>query len=265
MQALTPRVDIAAFLDRVASASARVLLLDYDGTLAPFHVEPSRAVPYPEVAKVLGEIARAGGTRVVIVSGRPADEVPPLLSLDNPPEVWGSHGWERLLPDGRRTVEEPGEEARRGLDDAAHAVADLLRAGARLERKLASVALHWRGLPEAVIDDVKARALGAWQVHVAAGSLELLPFDGGMELRSIGCNKQYAVKAVLAETPPDSAVAYLGDDITDEDAFRAIKTRGLSVLVRREFRATEADVWLKPPEELVEFLRHWVHGRAGAA
>jgi trehalose 6-phosphate phosphatase len=77
-----------------------------------------------------------------------------------------------------------------------------------------------------------------------------------VELRAVGCNKQYAVKAVLSQTEEDSAVAYLGDDITDEDAFRAVKPRGIGVLVRAEFRKTEADVWLLP-HELVEFLRHW--------
>jgi trehalose-phosphatase len=92
---------------------------------------------------------------------------------------------------------------------------------------------------------------------VDGGALELLPFDGGLELRSVGCNKQYAVKAVLSETAEDHAIAYLGDDITDEDAFRAVKPRGLGVLVRPVFRETEADVWLKPPQELVEFMRHW--------
>jgi trehalose-6-phosphatase len=52
-------------------------------------------------------------------------------------------------------------------------------------------------------------------------------------------------------------VAYLGDDLTDEDAFRALKGKGLSVLVRKESRTTEADCWLKPPDELLDFLKKW--------
>ena len=88
----------------------------------------------------------------------------------------------------------------------------------------------------------------------------MLPFDGGVELRTVGCNKQYAVKAVLSETAEASAIAYLGDDITDEDAFRAVKNRGLGVLVRPQFRETAADLWIRPPEELVEFMRHWSPG-----
>jgi trehalose-phosphatase len=254
---LTARLDLAGFFERVAKAPTRLLMLDYDGTLAPFHVQPERAVPYPEVAHVLNEIVECGGTRVVIVSGRPADEVPPLLGLAERPEIWGSHGWERLLPDGRRVLEQPGADAQRALGAAAAAVDPLLASGARVERKLASVALHWRGLPASASDELRRRATDSWEKIAVDGALEMLPFDGGLELRTVGCNKQYAVKAVLSETAQESAIAYLGDDITDEDAFRAVKTRGLGVLVRPEFRETEADLWITPPEELVEFMRHW--------
>jgi trehalose-phosphatase len=130
-------------------------------------------------------------------------------------------------------------------------------AEARLEQKLASVALHWRGLPAQAAEKLKSDATALWEPMARESALEILPFDGGLELRAAGCNKQYAVKAVLSETAQDSAVAYLGDDVTDEDAFRAVKQRGLGVLVRPEFRDTEADVWLKPPHELVTFMRHW--------
>ncbi len=263
MQALTPRVNLGVFFDQIARAPERVLMLDYDGTLAPFHVDPARAVPYPQVEEVLEEIARAGGTRIVIVSGRPADEVPPLLSLSWQPEIWGSHGWERLLPDGKRVITEPAPESQRALEAGVAAIADLVRDGARLERKLASIALHWRGLPTMACVALKRRAERAWEPVVGGGVVELLTFDGGLELRAIGCNKQSAVKAVLSESAPDSAVAYLGDDMTDEDAFRALKLRGVAVLVRTEFRETEADVWLKPPEELVAFLRHWAVRKSG--
>ncbi len=264
MQTLTSRLDLAAFLAHVAGAPERVLMLDYDGTLAPFHVDPQQAAPYPEVVPVLQRILDSGGTRMVIVSGRPADEVPPLLSLAGRAEIWGSHGWERLMPDGRRVLTQPEDGARDALAKGVAAVADLLQDGARLERKLASAALHWRGLPQRAAADIDARARAAWEPITGAGAVELLPFDGGLELRSVGCNKQYAVKAVLSGARAESAVAYLGDDVTDEDAFRALKTRGVGVLVRPEFRPTEADVWLKPPQELVEFLRHWVVERKDA-
>lgn len=257
MQVLTPSLDLAGFFQRIAEAPARLLMLDYDGTLAPFHADPSRAVPYAEVADVLKRIVESGGTRVVVVSGRPADEVPPLLGLRDRPEIWGSHGWERLLPDGRRVAEQPGAEAQRALRAAAAAVESALSEGGRIEHKLASVALHWRGLQHEAADTLRRRANELWKQIAAGGAVEILPFDGGLELRTVGCNKQYAVKAVLSESAQESAIAYLGDDITDEDAFRAVKTRGIGVLVRPEFRETAADVWLRPPQELVEFMGRW--------
>lgn len=92
---------------------------------------------------------------------------------------------------------------------------------------------------------------------VEKGGLELLEFDGGVELRVSGRNKGSVVREVLAEEPTDAAVAYLGDDWTDEDAFRALRGRGLGVLVRDELRPTAAELWIRPPHQLVEFLDRW--------
>ena len=158
MQVLSPRVDLSAFVVRIAEAPDRVLMLDYDGTLAPFRIDPAEARPYPEVPPLLEEIVAGGATRVVIVSGRPAAELPPLLEFSPRPEIWGSHGWERLLPDGRSSVEAPAEPARQMLSEAVAAIRDVMPAGARLERKLASVALHWRGLRESEVSALKDAA-----------------------------------------------------------------------------------------------------------
>jgi trehalose 6-phosphate phosphatase len=258
LRVLTPGVDLTAFVSTIRNAAERVLMLDYDGTLAPFHIRPEAAVPYPDVAVCLTEILASGGTRIVVVSGRPAGELPPLLKLQPHPEIWGSHGWERLLADGQHVVDEPTAEVRHALAAAAAAVRKVMPAGARIEAKLASIALHWRGLPEEAGARLQVDARSVWEPLAAdGGALELLPFDGGLELRACGCNKQYAVKTVLSQTGEDSAIAYLGDDMTDEDAFRAVKPRGIAVLVRPQFRPTTADVWLRPPDELVEFMRHW--------
>jgi trehalose-phosphatase len=257
LQVLTPDLDVTAFEARIAAAQERVLMLDYDGTLAPFQVRPELAVPYPEAAASLRDIVRCGRTRVVIVSGRPADEVPPLLGLEPRPEIWGSHGRERLLPDGARSVAAPAPAVQAVLADAARAVQDALSQGARIETKLASVALHWRGLSDAIVERVRAGALARWEPLTRDRTVEMLAFDGGVEIRASGYTKANAVRAVLSGIGEDSAVAYLGDDMTDEDAFRAIKPRGLAVLVRPELRETAADVWLRPPAELASFLQLW--------
>jgi trehalose 6-phosphate phosphatase len=263
LQVLASGVDLDAFYQRIASAPERVLMLDYDGTLAPFHERPECALPYPGIATLLHEIMEAGGTRLVVVSGRPASELPPLLGLGRPPEIWGTHGWERLLPDGTRHLAEPDGGARAGLDDAAAAVHRMTGHGARIERKLASVALHWRGLAPELARQLEGEARALWEPAARGGALELLPFDGGLELRARGCTKARAVESILAQAGAASAIAYLGDDMTDEDAFRAVKPRGLAVLVRGALRETAADIWIEPPAELFEFLRRWRIGRTG--
>lgn len=83
-------------------------------------------------------------------------------------------------------------------------------------------------------------------------------FDGGVELHLPQCNKADAVRAILAELDVDTPVAYLGDDQTDEEAFRNLRDRGLRVLVRPHWRETEADIWLRPPLELSAFLHDWL-------
>lgn len=257
MRVLSARIDLAAYYDQLAAARERVLMLDYDGTLAPFKIRPDQAVPYPGVIELLRALMDQGGTRVVIVSGRRAAEVAALLPLGRRPEIWGAHGWERISPEGEMRVEEPDPAVGRALAQAEARANELKPAGARPERKPASIALHWRGLPALTVAKLRDQLVSAWQPLADGGALELLPFDGGLELRARGNNKQHAVKAVLSETGPDSVVAYLGDDITDEDAFQVVKARGLAVLVRPEYRNTAADLWIRPPRELLEFIGNW--------
>jgi trehalose-phosphatase len=263
MRILNPAVDLHAFFDRLGEARDCVLLSDYDGTLAPFHEKPQCARPWPAAVAAIEALMEQRTTRVVIVSGRELKELVPLLPFRRRPEIWGAHGWQRLLPDGRLVERETGNAARQKLDEAARQARAWERNGARFEAKPASVALHWRGLSPAAADRIRAAALQAWQPHADGGAVELLEFDGGLELRALGHNKHDAVKTVLSETPGGSVAAYLGDDATDEDAFAAVKPRGLAVLVRGEARPTRADLWIQPPDGLVAFLERWNGARRG--
>ncbi len=218
MKALERQISYAAFLDQLRSASTRVLLLDYDGTLAPFTVDRSLALPYPNVAERLMRIMKTG-TRVVLISGRPAREVVSLIGID--------------------------------------LAAQLLQAvqlDSQTEVKPGSVAVHWRGLTPSEVVEIKTKIRHLWLPLVTEYPLSLLEFDGGLEIRIPGRDKGDAIRAILTETNPDAAVAYLGDDQTDEDAFRALKGRGLTALVRPQSRPTAADIWLQPPQELIEFF-----------
>lgn len=247
---------IDGFLERLAASRARALLTDYDGTLAPFRKERDRAVPYPGVEGALERLARNGSSRVVVVTGRSAADIPKLMPLAARLEVWGSHGLERRLPDGTCRLDDLPAAAREALDRAKE------RAAARgwsahLEIKPAGLALHWRGEPEETVDRLHDEAREAWGDLAAAAGFELHEFDGGVELRLAGRTKAAVVDAVFREMGDGAAVAYLGDDATDEDAFRAIRGRGLGVLVRAEPRETAATARLVPPEQLLDFLGRW--------
>jgi hypothetical protein len=110
-------LNLVDFFERCRQAPARVLMLDYDGTLAPFQVRPDRALPYSGVTELLDDIMMAERSRIVIVSGRPIRELLPLLNLPSRPELWGAHGWERLRPDGSTVRVELHDAARRSLEE----------------------------------------------------------------------------------------------------------------------------------------------------
>jgi trehalose-phosphatase len=209
------------------------------------------------VLEALVRIMRDDDMRVVIVSGRRAADVARLLRLERRPEIWGAHGWEWMSAEGVVRVRTPDAATASALQEAESRARALERDGVRIERKPASIALHWRGLPAVAVARLRAQSLTAMQALTAGRLVEWMPFDGGIELRARGSHKQHAVETVLSETGTDSAVAYLGDDIIDEDAFRAVKSRGLAVLVRPEYRPTMADVWIKPPQELRQFIGRW--------
>lgn len=256
------RVLLDSFFEQLRGARQCVLMLDYDGTLAPFRVQRDQAVPYPGVREILGRILNAGLTRLIIVSGRMSREVVPLLGLPNMFEIWGSHGWDRYHVDGSWTVFTPSNHELGILLDAKTWLSSQGLAS-HVEMKPGCLALHWRGLGEDNRRILRHKVLDLWNEIVNRTNLELMEFDGGIELRLPGRNKGLVVKTVLDEMCEDAAAAYLGDDQTDEDAFDAIEGRGLSVLVRDEFRSTHAHVWLRPPEQLLEFLGRWHQAATG--
>jgi len=248
--------EAARFLGGLKGARAALLLLDYDGTLAPFRTEPAEAAPYPGVLPLLQAIRGEGRTRVALISGRSLDGLLPMLGVDPLPEVWASHGRERRLADGRTRVIPPSPEQARGLEEAERRLGGF-GLPSRREKKPFSLAYHVRGLPPGRGEEALRAVQGLWGEVAQTSGLELLPFDGGLELRAPGWTKGDAVRAILKEAPPGCPAAYLGDDETDEDAFRALGSRGLPVLVREAWRPSSARAWLRPPGELTEFLRRW--------
>ncbi len=248
---------------RAVAGGPSLLALDYDGTLAPFRSERSEARMPDELRALLAALAGCKATRVTIVSGRPIAELEALIDLDPLPELFGVHGWERRLPDGRRADHAPPPRAAAVLEAEWQRLAGEL-AAARLERKSASIALHVRGLEAAGGAALIASAEPRWRDLAAEHGLDLRRFDGGIELRCAGRSKGDVLRELLAELPEGAPACYLGDDETDEDAFRAIAGRGLAVLVADQPRETAAAHVIAPPA-VAALLREWLRRAREAA
>lgn len=249
-------MDLDNFFGRLKGRGMRALLLDYDGTLAPFQAERNRALPYPGIPEILHIILKAKHSRVVLISGRWTKDLIPLLGIEELPEIWGTHGMERLKPDGSYVIRELSDSARDLLDEVKKWAGEVGLRDA-CEQKPGAVAIHWRGKTFKQKKKIRKAVMDEWGIRTRNAGLSPEEFDGGIEFRVPGWNKGVAVETVLSEMNDNIVAAYLGDDLTDEDAFRSIKNRGLGVLVRGEFRPTAADLWLIPPHELLGFLWRW--------
>jgi trehalose 6-phosphate phosphatase len=106
---LTPeaREKLEEFFRSFAGAPRPLLLLDYDGTLAGFRVDRFRARPWAGVREQLIRLQQQDRTHMVVITGRPPEEIAPMLGLDPPLEAWGLHGAKRLFADGRHELDEP--------------------------------------------------------------------------------------------------------------------------------------------------------------
>jgi trehalose 6-phosphate phosphatase len=206
----------------VALAARRPLLVasDYDGVLSRLVGDPSAAVPEPGVAEVLARLADVPGVTVALVSGRGVADLQATSGLSGPYRWVGSHGAEF---DGPLT----GELADR-RDALAALLVPLVAAteGARLEVKPASVAVHVRQ----VADREAAAALLAEAGRRADSSLTLKPGKEVLEVTITDADKGSALLRLASELGA-AATVYLGDDVTDEDAFRALGPGDVTVKI----------------------------------
>jgi trehalose 6-phosphate phosphatase len=205
-----------------ALARRRPLLVasDYDGVLAPIVGEPSAAVPQPGVAEALARVAAADGVTVALVSGRGVADLEHTSGLTGPYRWVGSHGAEF---DGPLT----GELAER-RDAVVRALAPVVEEvpGARLEVKPASVAVHVRQ----VADPAAGTALLERADALADSSQTRKPGKAVLELAVTDADKGSALRRLRDELGAAGAL-YLGDDVTDEDGFRALADDDVTIKV----------------------------------
>jgi len=246
-----PEADAAAEAARLAGRRPMVFL-DYDGTLSPIVPDPDKALLSAEMRDALAALAER--CEVAVITGRDLAHIRRLVGL--PGLLYaGSHGFEIAGPDGWGEGLERGTEFLPALDAAEAALRARLAAipGTLVERQRFSLAVHYRHAAPgdaprvaAILDAVLAETGG-----LRAGA-------GKMVLRvqpDIPWHKGEAVRWLLARAGGDRLPVYLGDDVTDEDAFRELAMVGLALVVRGETdRPTSAVLALADTGAVRHFL-----------
>jgi trehalose-phosphatase len=236
---------------RVQAARRPLLLLDFDGTLAPLEEDRDR-VRLPERARELLRQIAAGGARLGVISGRPLAEIQARFH-DLPAHLVGEHGWEyQLYGEAPRRHPLAGDTAALLLS-AFESMRTRVPAS-RVERKRTSAVLHVRGLAPAEVAAHRSAVEELWAPLSRHAALALVETDGGWELRARGHDKGSAVAALLAAHGLGTFALYLGDDHTDEDAFAAVARAGFGVRVGRHERPTRAHAELPDVEAVLELL-----------
>jgi alpha,alpha-trehalase len=250
------RIDGDAFdaAARLIRGRRPAIFLDYDGTLTPIVARPELAVLSDAMRATVQRLARL--CTVAVVSGRDRPDVERLVGLDALVYA-GSHGFDIAGPGGLRIVHQRGAAFAAAVDRAAAALKSALAPvdGALVERKHFAVAVHHRLVAAADLPRVEAAVDRALQ---ATPELRKTHGKKVFELRPrFDWDKGKAVLWLLSALEldrPEVLPFYLGDDITDEDAFRALAGRGIGIFVGAGDAATAAAGRLDDPDAVRRFL-----------
>ncbi|WP_312884778.1 trehalose-phosphatase [Nocardia barduliensis] len=235
------------------STEKPAVLLDFDGTVADIVADPAGAEPIDGVAAVLTALATQ--CPVAVISGRDLTDLRDHVGVDG---IWyaGSHGFELMAPDGNRHVHDAAPGAERALAEAARELGQRLNdiAGVLVEHKRFAVAVHHRNV---AVEDVGRVVAAVHEVGHAAG-LRVTHGRRVTELRpDVAWDKGTALRWILDHLTVPVLPIYLGDDLTDEDAFDAVEADGLAIVVRAEEtgdRHTAARFSVAGPRQVRAFL-----------
>ena len=240
---------------KIQEAQNLFLFLDYDGTLTPIVSTPDIALCPPEVKGVLANLRDSPKVFLTIVSGRSLEDIREKVGIPGIIYV-GNYGLEIENPAGMHK-KKLSANRQREYNNIVQTLKESLKEipGILFEDKGSILAVHYRNVPPEYFDRVHhavGKTMGDWEGRwqIARGKMVL-------EIRpKVDFNKGKAVREILQSAiTPKALPVYLGDDPTDEDAFRAIKGEGITVFVGDARNASEADHYLKDPSEVMEFLR----------
>jgi len=235
------------------SSNKPVFFLDYDGTLTPIVDRPDLAVLSPEMKDILERLIKK--YTVAVVSGRMREDVQNLVGI-NGIFYAGSHGFD-ILGKGCSMVHPEAEKLIPVVSEVIRILSEELKSipGLLVEEKKFSTAVHYRLVSDEYLERIEATVKNTVNKYP---SLRLMRGKKVFEiLPAIDWDKGKAVRWILKAlslSRDETEVVYIGDDTTDEDAFRAVRTRGVGVLVSQERKASAADFRLLSVEQVKDFF-----------
>ncbi|OGW79978.1 MAG: trehalose-phosphatase [Omnitrophica bacterium GWA2_52_8] len=238
-----------------------ILFLDYDGTLSPIAERPEMAKLLPGVRNVLKELSRQRGVKIAVISGRALNDLEQRVRIPGLTYA-GNHGFE-LRGTKIRYAHPAAEKLKRVLRKIAGRLKNTCAAfpGIILENKLFTISIHYRQASPKIVNLAKKLLLKTIGPHLEKSQIVLREGKKVWEVRpAVAWDKGKIVLWFLAQFPlgvrKRILPVYIGDDRTDEDAFRVLKRRGLGVKVTENFkRSTQAGYCLDSPGEVFEFLK----------
>lgn len=245
------------------SGRAPVLFLDYDGTLTPIVNQPEDAILSEEMKQLLRQAAKEA--KVAVVSGRDKRDVEQRVGLK---ELYyaGSHGFEASGPEGLHFEYEKGKEILPVLDEAEEILQQHLKQveGVRVERKRFAIAVHYRNVAEENEGRVKQKAeeiLEEYPQLKKGLGKKIVEFKPRLDW-----HKGKAVNWLLNKLQGEDQEmipVYIGDDITDEDAFEQVRQEnGIGILVGDHGELTQARYRLADVDEVKTFLSKFLKNNA---
>lgn len=248
---------------RLVGGRTPVMFLDYDGTLTPIVATPDKALLSEDMRDTVARLSKRYTT--AIVSGRATDDVRAKVKLDQLMYA-GSHGFEIYMPGGEVIVNQEARNIRPVIDRVYESLRDKLKdiPGALVEHVKYTISAHYRlvderrvGDLEAIVDDVLRHET---QLRKTCGKkvFELRP--------RIDWDKGKAVNWILdtLNVKETACPIYIGDDTTDEDAFRVLKNVGLGIVVRDPERASAAPFYVDTTEDVKRVLEHIMVWKGGS-
>ena len=246
-----------ALIARLRRAARLLVLSDLDGTLIPLRARPDLAVADQKTRAVLRAVRRAPGVRLGIISGRALCVLRRAVGVRD--LVWiGNHGLELGIP-GRTVVVPAARHGTPVMARLARGLAEVVRPipGALVEDKGCSLSVHWRNVRPGAVRSFRRLVYGALEPWQARGGVRVTLGKRVIEVRPpVAWDKGSAVEWLRRRGRYRAGeLVYLGDDRTDEDAFRAVnRWHGISVCVGVRARVSCARWRLGGPREALELL-----------